>query len=87
MNHREEALNILARLKKMADVRWIQPRSFLRVHLALGDRDQAIEYLAKSLEEREPMTLFMKHDPEFDPLRGDPRFQKLLAKLDQKVSA
>ena len=36
LNHREEALNILARLKKMADVRWIQPRSFLRVHLALG---------------------------------------------------
>jgi serine/threonine-protein kinase len=84
LNHREEALNILARLSKMAQVRWIQPRSFGRIHLALGDKDQAIEYLAKSLDEREPFSLFMKHDPEFDPLRGDPRFQELLAKLDQK---
>ena len=83
LNHREEAQNILTRLERMKEVRWIQPRSFGRIHLALGDKDQAIEYLAKSVDEREPFSLFMKHDPEFDPLRGDPRFEELLARLDQ----
>ena len=83
LNHREEAQNILTRLERMKEVRWIQPRSFVRIYTALGDKDQAIKYLAESMEEREPFSLFMKHDPEFDPLRGDPRFEELLARLDQ----
>jgi hypothetical protein len=42
--------------------------------------DQAIESVAKSLGEREPNSAFLKLDPEFDPLRGDPRFSELVSR-------
>ena len=51
------------------------------VHIALGNQDQAIESLAKSLDEREPFSTFLKLDPEFDPLQGDPRFGELVSRL------
>jgi len=50
-------------------------------HIAVGKIDQAIESLAKSLDEREPFSTFLKLDPEFDPLRGDLRFAELVSRL------
>jgi len=50
-------------------------------HIAVGKIDQAIESLAKSLDEREPFSTFLKLDPEFDPLQGDPRFGELVSRL------
>jgi hypothetical protein len=50
-------------------------------HIVLCNIDQAIESLAKSLDEGEPFSTFLKLDPEFDPLRGDPRFCELVSRL------
>jgi hypothetical protein len=55
------------------------------MHIALGNIDQAIESVAKSLDEREPITAFLKLDPEFDPLRGNPRFEELVVRLGQAL--
>jgi TolB-like protein len=82
LGRREEALNILAELSRIAETRWVQPQSFARIHLALGDMDRAMEFLIKSLDERELFSLFLKLDPEFDPLRGDPRFDELVARIE-----
>jgi hypothetical protein len=48
----------------------------------VGEKDLAIEYLEKSL----PLFTFitygrLKAYPLWDPLRGDPRFEKILADL------
>jgi serine/threonine-protein kinase len=50
------------------------------VHLALGDRDRAFQYLEKAYKERSGLN-DLKVDPRFEPLRGDPRFQDLLVRL------
>jgi serine/threonine-protein kinase len=81
LDRREEALKIVATLSRMSETGYVPSRAFAQVHIALGNIDQAIEALAKSLDERELLSPFLKLDPEFDPLRGDPRFGELVSRL------
>jgi hypothetical protein len=37
--------------------------------------------LARACDERTPLVLFLKSDPVFDPMRPDPRFAALLARM------
>ena len=50
-------------------------------YTALGDRDQAFQWLERARAISDPEVTGVKMDPEFDPLRGDPRFAKLLAAI------
>ena len=53
-----------------------------RIYAHLGDRDRCVEILEKEYERRELMlAVWVKSDPEFDPVRADPRFQALLTKI------
>jgi eukaryotic-like serine/threonine-protein kinase len=53
------------------------------VHLALGDRDQAFQYLEQAYKARSGLN-DLKVDPRFGSLRADPRFQDLLVRLGLK---
>jgi serine/threonine-protein kinase len=86
LNRREEALDIVATLAQMAETGHVESRAMAEVHIALGNIDQAIESVARSLDEREFYLTFLKCDPEFDPLRGDPRFDELVSRLGHGAS-
>ena len=51
------------------------------IHVALGDKEEALRLLEKSLDERSILLQgwfgSFKTDKRLDPLRGDPRFQEL----------
>lgn len=49
--------------------------------LALDDRESAIRLLARGLEERSHWMDLLAVHPFFDPLRDDPRFQRILERL------
>ena len=49
-------------------------------YLALGNRDQAFQYLEKAYTERSGLN-DLNMDPRFGSLHGDPRFQDLLVRL------
>lgn len=51
------------------------------IYSHLGELDKAFEYLTEALENREIWVVAYKYDPEFDHLRGDPRFQQLIDKI------
>ncbi|HEV3143548.1 MAG TPA: protein kinase [Gemmataceae bacterium] len=47
----------------------------------LGDKETALEWLAKSYDERDFYLIYLKIDPRLDPLRNDSRFVDLLKKV------
>ncbi len=70
---------LLARhLEQMeAQGHWIPAMSHAEVLTLAGDRDAAIEYLARAFENHEPDLLLIAQSPDYDSLRGDSRFQEL----------
>lgn len=60
---------------------WIAPSSLAALRLELGDVEGALADLARAEVERDPALVSLAVDPAFDPLRGDPRFLALLARL------
>ena len=51
------------------------------VRLALGEHDAALDLLSQAVAAKDRAVLWMGVDPRLDPLRGDPRFKALLARL------
>ena len=77
-----EARAILAQLTEMAKTRYVSGYSFAVIHIALGEKDQALDWLEKDARERNGFEInFIKVDPYLDPLRGDPRFEALADKV------
>ena len=52
------------------------------ISAALGEKDRAFEYLAMSYAERDAEQIYLKFDPQMDPLRDDPRFDDWLDKMN-----
>lgn len=51
-------------------------------HCLLGEADDAIELLNRAIEQGYGYRAWLKHDPDLTPLHDDPRFQKLLDRMD-----
>jgi TolB-like protein/Tfp pilus assembly protein PilF len=82
VGQRDEALKILAQLSQIAAHRYVPSYSFALLHMALGDKDKAIEWLERSYQDGAGLDLFLlKVDPMLDPLKKEPRFQALVAKV------
>ena len=53
-----------------------------QVYVALGNFDEAMNQLELGYANREVHMFWIKVDPEFDPIRNDPRFKALLKKMN-----
>jgi hypothetical protein len=51
------------------------------VHAALGQADQAFDWLDRTYEERRGWLAYLNVEPMLDPLRGDPRFRRLAERM------
>ena len=51
------------------------------IYVGFGDRRSAMDWLEKAYEERSAWLAWMNVEPRFDPLREDPRFKQLAAKI------
>ncbi len=80
--HREKAMDFLERLKHLGRDHYVRNYLFTISYAAVGDKATALDYLEKARDGGEtPDITWVKVDPIFDPLRSEPRFQKLIAKL------
>ncbi len=78
-----EALEILEDLKQRRAKGGDVPAIFFAwVYAALGNKDEAFEWLDTAYkEDRRSLISPLKSDYDFDPLRSDPRFQDLLRRM------
>jgi serine/threonine-protein kinase len=78
---RGEANAALEDLKKKSRKSYVSPGHFAMIHLGLGDKDAAFDWLDKACAERYAWLVFLKVDPIFDCLSSDPRFATLAGKI------
>jgi eukaryotic-like serine/threonine-protein kinase len=77
---RGEAQKALDELTKLSERRYVSAYGVAVVHAGLGEKEQALRWLEKAVEQRDYMNR-LKVDPRLDPLRTDPRFSELLRKV------
>lgn len=69
----------LERLKeKTARGEYVAAVEYVLCNIRAGDQEQAVTWLAKAAAERNRLALEIKVNPLFDPLRSDPRFDKIV---------
>ncbi len=47
----------------------------------IGETEEAMPWLERAYEERDPLLVNAKTEPRLDPLRSDPRFDDLLRRI------
>ena len=74
-----EAMAVLRELQQLARKGYVPPYQIAWVYCGLGDVDQALMMVQKSVEKIVGVIDF-KHHPVYEPLLADPRYQELLLK-------
>ncbi|MCC6329433.1 MAG: winged helix-turn-helix domain-containing protein [Acidobacteria bacterium] len=77
-----QAREVLKELETRAKTRYVPLYDLAQVYNALGDRAKAIDLLEKAFNDREPLMTFLKVDSKWDDLRSDPRFIKLMRRMN-----
>jgi TolB-like protein/Flp pilus assembly protein TadD len=79
----ESAVRALAQKKrqqlngKTGRGEYVPALDYVIAYMRMDDKEQAFAWLTKAIAERNRLALEIKVDPLLDPLRGDPRFDKL----------
>ena len=60
----------------------MSPFSFALVHVGLGEAEEALKWLEEAYKEHDWYLCVLKTEPIFDSLRGHPRFQDLLRRVN-----
>jgi hypothetical protein len=59
----------------------VSPYHFAVCYTGLGEIDEAFRWLERARQERSSGVVYMRGDPQLNPLHGDPRFNKVLASM------
>lgn len=69
-------------LAKQSEEGFVPPYYFALIYNGLGERDKAILWLKRGIEQRDSKMVFLKVDPKWDNLRSDPRFVEIPQKMN-----
>ena len=75
------AQRVLSELKQLAKRRYVPAIYFAAMYVGLGEKDAAFTWFDKAFLERNDRLAYLAVDPLSDPVRSDPRFTKLLARI------
>ncbi len=77
--HRAEATAVLGELsRRRTGQSYVSPVRLAQIHLGLGERDQALDWLGQAVEQRCTEVAWFGVNPMFDELRSEPAFVALL---------
>jgi adenylate cyclase len=77
----EQAREILRRLQERAQEEYVPSYWIGLIYVGFGDKEHALDLLEKAYEERSAWLAWVNVEPRFDPLRSEPRFKRLAAKI------
>ncbi len=80
----QDELNVLTQL---ASRQFVPACGFASIHANLGDLDEAFRWLERAHQSGEVWTAFLKIDPMWKALHGDPRFDDLLRRIGLEPDA
>jgi tetratricopeptide (TPR) repeat protein len=80
--HRDQARATLTELLRQRQARYVSPTAIAHIYLGLGELDEAISWLEQAYEMHDPDMSLLKTWPVLDPLRSNPRFQRLLNRMN-----
>jgi serine/threonine protein kinase/Tfp pilus assembly protein PilF len=78
---RKEATTIIYELKDKQRREYVRPYILAEDYAALGEKNEAMDWLEKAYEERDDWINWIKVDPNLDVLRSEPRFADLLRRV------
>jgi serine/threonine protein kinase/Tfp pilus assembly protein PilF len=77
----DEARKILGDLEKARARDYVSPVALATIHLGLGEIDQALDWAEVAYDERRGWLAYLKVNPIMDPMRGHPRFERLVERM------
>jgi serine/threonine protein kinase/Tfp pilus assembly protein PilF len=79
-----EAYKLIDELKQMYEGSDVGNTALFvtRAYLYLDDKDQALEWLERAFERRDPLLIAINTSTSLDPIRQDLRFESILKKMD-----
>jgi TolB-like protein/lipopolysaccharide biosynthesis regulator YciM len=80
--NQEEALRLLQQLMAQSKKQYVSPFYVGVVYIALGKTETAIDWMEKAFADHSNGLVFLKVEPELDPLRSNPRFIALQERLN-----
>jgi serine/threonine protein kinase len=81
LGRREEAAEILARLEEESKQHYIRAEILAMGYAAVGDFDKAFALLERAFQARSAGLIYLHLDPGYEPLRQDPRYAELVARI------
>jgi tetratricopeptide (TPR) repeat protein len=81
MGRREDARRVLDQLIEKSRQQYVAADSIAAVYVALGEKDEALRWLERAVEEHSGSFYSYMFRPEFRALRADPGFADLIRRI------
>ncbi len=78
---RQGALNVLTQLQGMSRQHYVPSLYLAGIYLGLGDNNNTFASMNRAINEHNDRLIYLAVEPMADPIRSDPRFQTLLARI------
>jgi len=72
----------LEKLLKLSKERYVSPYTIALIYNGLNERDEALVWLERGFEKRDPRMTFLKVEPKWNNLRSEPRFVSLIKRMN-----
>jgi TolB-like protein/Flp pilus assembly protein TadD len=76
-----EAISMLNTLKQQSKNHYISPYYLALICVGLGNKEEALAWLEKAYSDRNEWLVWLKVDPRFSDLEGEPQFAELLKRI------
>ena len=72
---------VAAELEEKAKTEYVSPVELAIVYIALGEKEKALDWTERAVDERRGWAAYLRVHPIVDPLRSEPRFEALIQRM------